>query len=181
MRPADLHGLLRWAVLWSVVAYILISPSLSWGHGDEFSVAPFTPDSPMVRVAAHPLLAPPRPVSPSGLASAFPLALGLGAVLAFRVVKRRRQAIALGLTLAVGLFVFDTAIHSVHHLFEPEKTPQCFGFSASQHLSGGPAVSWNLPIPGVVLELLPPVNLDLPLLTSCCRPDQPRAPPMLTA
>jgi len=47
-----------------------------------------------------------------------------------------------------------------------------FDFS---HLSGT-FTAWALHTPGRALELPPPVNLALPLLTPRCRPDQSRAP-----
>ena len=176
IKPACLQSLGCWAILWSVVAYILIIPSLSWGHADGLSVAPSTRDSPPALVAENPFPARSYPVSSVESVWVVLLTLGLSVVLACGFARRRRHTIVLGLALLISLFVFDTALHSVHHLFEPAKASQCLGFSTSQHLSGT-LTAWALQTPGVALELPPPVNLALPLLTPRCRPDQSRAPP----
>ena len=51
-------------------------------------------------------------------------------------VWRWRRTTALGLALVLGIFTLGIAVHSVHHLLEPEKAAECLVFSASQHLSG---------------------------------------------
>ena len=62
----------------------------------------------------------------AGLAS-----LGFGAA-----GRRGRQAAVLTLGLLVGLFGLESAIHSVHHLSDPQAAATCVLFSASQHAPG---------------------------------------------
>jgi hypothetical protein len=49
------------------------------------------------------------------------------------VMERWRRAAALGFALIIGLFAFNIAIHSVHHLFQPHPGTECPLFWASQH------------------------------------------------
>ena len=57
--------------------------------------------------------------------------LGLGAT-----AGRGRQAVVLSLGLLVGSFGLESAIHSVHHLSDPQAAATCVLFSASQHAPG---------------------------------------------
>jgi len=57
--------------------------------------------------------------------------LGLGAT-----AGRGRQAVVLSLGLLVGSFGLESAIHSVHHLSDPQAAATCAVFSASQHAPG---------------------------------------------
>src|SRR6266849_10783299 len=56
------------------------------------------------------------------------------AVLGFGAAGRNgRQAAVLSLGLLVGLFGLESAIHSVHHLSDPQAAAACALVSASQH------------------------------------------------
>jgi hypothetical protein len=73
----------------------------------------------------------PHPGSSSG-AMAVLLLSAAGVTLA--VARRRRRAtIVVALALLVGLFGLESAIHSVHHLSDPQAAASCALFSASQH------------------------------------------------
>lgn len=51
-------------------------------------------------------------------------------------MKTRTRAAACWFALALGLFTFETALHSVHHLGEPREAAQCQALSVSQHVTG---------------------------------------------
>jgi hypothetical protein len=57
--------------------------------------------------------------------------VGLGLILA----RQRRLAAALLLVAVVGLGA-ETAVHSVHHLNNPEAAAKCTGWNVSQHVVG---------------------------------------------
>jgi hypothetical protein len=91
------------------------------------------------------------------------------------------QTAALGLVLVLGIFTFGIAIHSAHHLWEPEKAGTCLMFSASQHVSGTLAeprdthvLAWSVPTPS-------PGMHDVPTFSPGCRIDLPRAHPSFLA
>ena len=89
------------------------------------------------------------PAAPTGVAAGAILLVGL-ALLAGVGVQRlkgcasRRPTIACALALAVGVVTLETAVHSVHHLGDPEAGATCPILSGSQHLSWA-----EPPAPGV--------------------------------
>lgn len=90
---------------------------------------------------------------------------------------RWREA-ALSLALLLGFVAFESTLHSVHHLSNPEEAAQCHVLAVSQHLSGV-----GTETPGVCSQLLAveppaPVRTKRSLLT-LVRPDIGRAPPSL--
>ena len=66
------------------------------------------------------------------------LIAGIG-LLRLAARRSRCRVIALGLSLALGVFTLESAVHSVHHLAEPETAATCPVLSGSQHLSWGEA------------------------------------------
>jgi hypothetical protein len=76
-------------------------------------------------------------------------------------VWRRRRTTALGLVLVLGTFTFGIAVHSVHHLSEPEKATECLVFSASQHVSG------TLTAPVTFTRHCWPSGQHLPIILMC--------------
>src|SRR5512132_509488 len=60
-------------------------------------------------------------------------ALGFAAGWRYRARRRRRAVARLLLALLVALFGVETAVHSVHHLVDPQTAGSCAIFSASQH------------------------------------------------
>jgi hypothetical protein len=93
---------------------------------------------------------------------------------------RWRSAAALGLALIIGLFAFNTAIHSVHHLFQPQPGTGCPLLWASQHAAGTLA-----DVDVLALDALPLTSEKAPLPVSeaipsdrFCYPVQERAPPL---
>jgi hypothetical protein len=65
---------------------------------------------------------------------------------------RWRRAAVLGLALIITLFAFNTAIHSVHHLFQPQPGTECPLLWASQHaastLADVDVLALDTPAPG---------------------------------
>jgi hypothetical protein len=95
--------------------------------------------------------------------------------------RRRPRATAVALCLALSCFALQTAVHSVHHIGQPQDAEKCPVFSASQHAPGdlpsALAVSGPVESPTDLVSVLP-ARL---LLDSAERPDRGRAPPALPA
>jgi hypothetical protein len=91
--------------------------------------------------------------------------------------RSRGRVIALGLSLALGVFTLETAVHSVHHLADPEAGAACAVLSSSLHLSCDEtkALETNAPPLRVTAAALVLVN-DAPRW-QIRRPHQGRAPP----
>jgi hypothetical protein len=84
---------------------------------------------------------------------------------------------AISLALLLGFATFQGALHSAHHLENPEEAAQCQVLAVSQHLAGVGAET-----PGVCTELLAVVEAPAPAgtersLRNLFRPDIGRAPP----
>lgn len=110
----------------------------------------------------------PRPIVPPGLPLGGLLAAGLILVAALgrrgRLGPRLRgRAIAGALVLTLSLFAFETAVHSVHHLADPESGANCPVFSGSENLSRGAVELISLDRPPLTAS-------DAPLLRSESKP-----------
>jgi hypothetical protein len=62
--------------------------------------------------------------------------LGVAAVAFIRRTRKVRVVALLALAFLVALFGFQTAVHSVHHLSDPQSAASCAIFAASQHVPG---------------------------------------------
>lgn len=102
--------------------------------------------------------------------------LVLAAVLVGVVWSRRATAGLLIVLLAV--FVFETGLHSVHHLGEKRDAPRCVIESAASHLGGVVGGPMSLEGPGETAELPPCLEPATPPRPSL-HPDRGRAPPFL--
>lgn len=158
-----------------VLTFLLVTPSLSWGHAA--AALPLPPSQESV----------PEPSIPDGVPSGAspslpPVALLLLAALGLGwVTWRWRRVAALSLALVLGFFAFETAVHSVHHLSDPQKATQCQVLSASQHVTGAPAETSGLCAPPLAAEARPSAGAESLLPPGFLRPDQGRAPPSLLA
>jgi hypothetical protein len=103
-----------------------------------------------------------------------PLIIGLG----FVMFGRRRRILALTVALVSLLFVFESGLHSVHHLDSPSEASVCVVAAAAGHVHGavGP------PIPALAR---PALERIAPLATEPVDPASPtahvfdcRAPPL---
>jgi hypothetical protein len=101
----------------------------------------------------------------------------LMAVVMARSMRQSSRVAIFGLVLALSTFTFGTAVHSVHHLSEPQKAAECPVFSASQHISGTLAEPGTLYVPMLAIAAAFPGTCDAPTSTPYYRPAQPRAPP----
>jgi hypothetical protein len=124
--------------------------------------------------------------SPGGLGHlALPLGallvigLGLLAGLGWRRVgsPARRRAIAVALSLVLTVFTVETALHSVHHLADPEAGADCSVLSASQNLAWGGADLVATDSPPLDVTTAAPVRSDDGPRWQLHRPSQGRAPP----
>jgi len=100
--------------------------------------------------------------------------LGLGAT-----AGRGRQAVVLSLGLLVGSFGLESAIHSVHHLSDPQAAATCAVFSASQHAPGTCAATPDAGAPTWTAQ--PSATFDAEAIRplQAFRPHEGRAPPAL--
>ncbi len=112
----------------------------------------------------------------------FLLPAGLGSLLGaalLRALTRRSsvRAVALGLALALGVFTLETAVHSVHHLADPDARAACPVLTGSQHLSWGEAQVADAGVPRLCASAAPMVRLADAPRWQIYRPHQGRAPP----
>lgn len=121
---------------------------------------------------------PPKSGIPIGILMSAGLAL-LGGV-ALRCLKvrgSRGRVIALGLSLALGVFTLETAVHSVHHLADPETAATCPVLSGSQHLSWGEAQAAATDAPPLCVAPARLLRSEDAPQSLIYRPHQGRAPP----
>lgn len=167
-----------WAVILVVVGILLGSPLFAWAHNNAFS--PASIDQPSQHACQSPPLRPPTDVSAMPAVPWFPLicmAFILIAVFMSQGMRQWRRVAMFGLVLVLGTFTFGTAIHSVHHLSEPQKAAECPVFSASQHVTGTLADQGELCVPILAIAGAPHGMDDAPSFTPYFRPARPRAPP----
>jgi hypothetical protein len=170
--------LCAWATLAVGLAVILGSPLQTWAHSDPALTLP-SADAPQQECQA------PQPGLPAAHATSSAMRVAPLTVILFiftavamaQGVWRWRRTTALGLVLALGTFTFGIAVHSVHHLSEPEKAADCLVFSASQHVSGTLAEPCDVHVPGPAVTAASPDSPDVPAFILRCRSDLPRAPP----
>jgi hypothetical protein len=84
---------------------------------------------------------------------------------------------ALGLSLAVGVFTVETAVHSVHHLGHPESAAACVVLTGSQHLSGTEGDAAPLDAPPLWVSAVPLPDIDEIPPAQVRHPHLGRAPP----
>jgi len=92
--------------------------------------------------------------------------------------RHAKEAATLALALAIALFAVEAAVHSVHHLSDPDAAARCLVLSASQHLEG---TCLELPVVAVPAPTQHPVLVDdVPsiALSERFRSDAGRAPPL---
>jgi hypothetical protein len=122
---------------------------------------------------AHPHSTPAPFVAGTLLAAAGALAVGAR--------RPRRKAAIAGLVLALTLFAFETALHSVHHLGERNAERSCAVAGATHHLSGAcaPVADVAAVVPDVepATDRAPTWRTPLPPI----RPREGRAPPAPTS
>jgi hypothetical protein len=110
------------------------------------------------------------------LAALILLSAGAGAAVAGLRACRLR-VIALGLSLTLGLFSMETAVHSVHHLADPETATTCPVLCAAEHLAWGAVPAPATEAPPLCVAAAPLLRRDEGPQSAIYRPHQGRAPP----
>jgi hypothetical protein len=105
------------------------------------------------------------------------LIAGIG-LLRLAACRSRGRVIALGLSLALGVFTLESAVHSAHHLAEPETAQTCSVLTGSQHLSWGEAPTAAADAPPLRVGPAPFLRAEDAPQALICRPHQGRAPPV---
>lgn len=102
----------------------------------------------------------------------------LGVAAAHAIAPRRgRRTTILALCLLFGLFGLESAIHSVHHLWDPQSAASCALYSASQHAPGAVAATADAAAPTWAVESSPPPDIERIRPLQAFRRHQGRAPP----
>jgi len=96
------------------------------------------------------------------------------------LLRRWRRYATLCFALCLVAFAFESALHSVHHLFEPAKEAGCQTHTTSKHLTGTPVDHSNVSTPDGATEAAPPVRVKA-LQRFGSSPVKERAPPLLSA
>jgi len=126
-------------------------------------------------VGAAPASADPREVThalqhhASDVGALLVLALGVLIGLAF-AIRRPRVVATVALALLVGLLGLESAVHSVHHVSDPDAAASCAVFAASQHVAGTGAE---------VLDLASPTPAGVPVALAGA--ERPRPLPAFSA
>lgn len=94
-----------------------------------------------------------------------------------RVTHRWPKALAVALAFFLSVFALEGAIHSVHHLDDPQQAAKCQVLSVSQHVTGDSPDTVALEIPPADSGLLVIGSPNSLLPDLLFRPDQGRAPP----
>jgi hypothetical protein len=166
----------RWTALFIALALLLGSSLLSSAHSDL--PASFSLDRPSQHEyqASRPWLPSAQPTLPAMFRA--PLTFMLFVLMALAMAQgvwRWRRTAALALVLILGIFTFELAVHSVHHLSDPAKAAECPVFFAAQYVTGALAHTCDVYAPVLALTAPSSSNVDAPTFTPVLRADQPRA------
>jgi hypothetical protein len=162
-----------WATFSVALALLLGSPLLALAHIDQ--PAPALLDQPWQHAYPTPQLQQP---SPPVMPEAPPFVLFVLMVVAMvRGMWRWRRLAVPALVLVLGTFTFGTAVHSVHHLADPTRAPECPVFSAAQHVSGTLTEPSDIYASGLTAPAASLGHSEVPAFTLRFRSDLPRAPP----
>ena len=107
--------------------------------------------------------------------------LGAAALLALAVGRRPPRVLAIALVAMLAILVFETGLHSTHHLAQPEDAARCAVATATAKLSvdlADPTLEVSC-APGVVTAVVAPAP---PIVVArIVTPHAGRAPPFLSA
>jgi hypothetical protein len=104
-------------------------------------------------------------------------AVALAAALLLRRVSGR-HVLALGLAVLLSVTTFEVALHSVHHLDEPDAGASCPVLAATAELHGTSAPRMDVDVPGHPPERLVGLRLTEQLPVPAVRVREGRAPPV---
>jgi hypothetical protein len=168
----------QWASLVVVLTLLLGSPILTWAHSELSSTLSLDQPSHHAWETPPPWLPAAQPMSPAtpGMPLTF-LLFVLAAVAMVQGMWRWRRVTACALVLVLGTVTLGIAVHSVHHLLEPEKSAECLVLSASQHVSGTLTEPCDVYAPVLAVTAAFPGSSHAPTFILRLRSDLPRAPP----
>lgn len=165
--------------LLAALALIAVSLPLGAGAGVAHSTGARLLDV-HARGVAHvmsPVALPDAPI-PAWLLLAVGVALLAGPSMRRLVPSRARaRAIATALSLALIVFTFEAALHSVHHLGDPESGAECSVLSGSHNLAWGACELFDTETPPLEVTVAPFVRSEDAPRVQIHRPHQGRAPP----
>jgi hypothetical protein len=175
MSPAMISR--RWGVLATrggLVLALMAAPTAALAH------APSNPLTSTTAGRAHHhawdmLASVTTGVPPAGLGALLVALAGLGLAWALR---RHRRAWPVALAIVVASGAFETGLHGVHHLADPEGAAKCAVAAASAHSEGMSAESRPIPAPEFALRGAVPAGQDALLLLSLHALPDGRAPPL---
>ena len=114
-------------------------------------------------------------VPPAGLDALLVAVAGLGLAWALR---RHHRAWPVALAIVVTSGAFETGLHGVHHLADPEGAAKCAVAAASAHSDGVSAESRSIPAPEIVVHGAAPACQDVLRVDSLHGIPDGRAPPL---
>jgi hypothetical protein len=105
------------------------------------------------------------------------LIAGAGLGLAW-ALRRHRHAWPVALAVVVASGAFESSVHSVHHLDDPDGAARCAVAAASAHSDGVSAESRSIPAPEIVVHGAAPACQDVLRVDSLHGIPDGRAPPL---
>ncbi|MGH7333116.1 MAG: hypothetical protein ACREKS_10315 [Candidatus Rokuibacteriota bacterium] len=99
-------------------------------------------------------------------------------VVTLLAVRRLRNVLAIATVLAVIVLVFESGVHSVHHLGDDHGASQCVVASASTHLAGTPAEPPSFEAFSILSIDRQPLIAQVVTASQPIRPYASRAPPL---
>ena len=103
----------------------------------------------------------------------------IGAICLTRAPRRGKDAALVSLALVVFLLGLESAIHSVHHLSDPQAAASCATFSASQHVPGAGGEPSHVGAPTWTTRPAPALRAEPTRPLQAFRSHEGRAPPAL--
>jgi hypothetical protein len=96
------------------------------------------------------------------------------------MARRPRYSLLLGalaLSLTLGVFTLESAVHSVHHLASPETAATCAVLGGAEHLGWGETPVVASAVPPSQVTPAPILTAENPTRSLTHRPRPGRAPP----
>lgn len=96
------------------------------------------------------------------------------------MARRPRHSLVLGalaLSLTLGVFTLESAVHSVHHLANPETAATCPVLGGAEHLGWGETPVVASAVPPAQVTSAPVLTAEDPARPLTHRPRPGRAPP----
>lgn len=157
------------------VGALLVATGPAAAHSSPKALPPVVSAVPEIPAPEPPMAAPAGPPDSPGVPA---WVVAGGVLLGLTLARRRpRRALVLALILLLTIFVFENALHSVHHGFDANQYDECAIAAASAHLS---AVSVDsIGLASLVLAVIGEAADTRPTVvpTRFLSPDQGRAPP----